>query len=69
MLPRWTEPAILVLIVVNAVVLTIQAARSLTLPDPTDDVPSPLPAPVKGYFKTWEDYALFILFIIFTYVC
>ncbi|KAJ7019630.1 Ion transport protein-domain-containing protein [Mycena alexandri] len=54
----WTEPIILLLIILNAVLLTIQAARPLTLASP--------PAVVKGYFHTWEDTALFILFILFT---
>ncbi|KAJ7487241.1 Ion transport protein-domain-containing protein [Mycena galericulata] len=54
----WTEPIILLLIIFNAVVLTIQAARPLTLSDP--------PLQVSGYFHTWEDYALFVLFILFT---
>jgi hypothetical protein len=58
----WTEPVILVLIVINAVVLTIQASHSLTLPDNSS------PRPVKGYFHAWEDYALFVLFAFFTYV-
>lgn len=66
--PRWTEPVILVLIVFNAIVLTVQAARSITLPDATDSDPNPMPSAVSGYFHTWEDYALFILFILFTYV-
>ncbi|KAF7416082.1 calcium channel protein [Pleurotus ostreatus] len=57
----WTEPTILLLIIINAVVLTIQAADSLTLDDP--DAP---PQPVKGYFKSWEDYALFVLFALYT---
>ena len=60
-LPSWTEPIVLLLIVFNAVVLTIQAARSLVLPD--DDE---LPPPIRGYFHAWEDYALFFLFILFT---
>ncbi|KAI5121745.1 hypothetical protein M0805_009034 [Coniferiporia weirii] len=62
----WTEPVILLLILFNAIVLTVQAARSFTLPDATDDDQNPLPAPVRGYFHTWEDYTLFALFIIFT---
>lgn len=66
-LPRWTEPLILVLIIFNAVVLTIQAARSATLQAPdSGSAPSPLPTPVKGYFHSWEDFALFVLFILFT---
>ncbi|KAG8940098.1 calcium channel protein, partial [Tulasnella sp. 408] len=52
---RWTEPIILLLIMFNAVVLTIQAHRSVFETGRED-----------GFFKTWEDYALFILFIIFT---
>ncbi|TFK38523.1 high-affinity cell membrane calcium channel [Crucibulum laeve] len=59
----WTEPIILILIVLNAVILTIQAFPSLTLP--TADGPA-LPPKVKGYFHTWEDYALFALFVVFT---
>ena len=66
--PRWTEPIILLLIVFNAIVLTIQAARGITLPDATNSDPNPMPPPVKGFFHTWEDYALFILFILFTCV-
>ncbi|KAF8146237.1 Ion transport protein-domain-containing protein [Mycena galopus ATCC 62051] len=54
----WTEPIILVLIILNAVLLTIQSAQSLTLATP--------PTVYKGYFRTWEDFALFVLFIIFT---
>lgn len=57
----WTEPMVLVLIVVNAVVLTVQASQSETAP-----ADGSLPPPVKGYFHTWEDYALFVLFVIFT---
>ncbi|KAL5522184.1 CCH1 [Sanghuangporus sanghuang] len=60
----WTEPVVLLLIVFNAIVLTIQAARSLTLPD--DGSTDPLPPPVRGYFHAWEDYALFFLFMTFT---
>jgi len=60
---RSTEPTILALIIANAVVLIIQSARSLTLPDPDEP-----PSRVRGYFHTWEDWALFGLFIIFTYV-
>ncbi|KAG7087347.1 hypothetical protein E1B28_013323 [Marasmius oreades] len=58
---RWTEPSILFLIIVNAIVLTIQGARSLTLDD-TLDAPQR-----KGYFRTWEDWVLFALFTIFTF--
>lgn len=52
---RWTEPVILLLIMADAIVLIFQASRSVFI--------SPRP---DGYFKTWEDYALFGLFIIFT---
>ncbi|TFK68921.1 hypothetical protein BDN72DRAFT_646515 [Pluteus cervinus] len=58
---QWTEPIILVLIIINAVVLTIQASRSSTLPS------NGSPSSVDGYFHSWEDYALFGLFIIFTF--
>ncbi|KAA1473328.1 hypothetical protein DENSPDRAFT_779605 [Dentipellis sp. KUC8613] len=57
----WTEPLILCLIIVNAVVLTIQASRTWTLP--SDDAS---PITVKGYLHTWEDFTLFVLFIFFT---
>ncbi|KZT30145.1 hypothetical protein NEOLEDRAFT_1238275 [Neolentinus lepideus HHB14362 ss-1] len=60
----WTEPAVLVLIVVNAIVLTIQASPTLTAPGDSNN--PGLPSPVKGYFRSWEDYVLFALFIIFT---
>lgn len=53
------------LIIVNAVILTLQSSPRLTLP--TSDGRS-FPPMVKGYFHTWEDYALFVLFIIFTCV-
>lgn len=62
LLYRWTEPIILLSIIFNAVVLTIQAARNTALPA---DGPG-VPLQVKGYFHQWEDYALFILFIFFT---
>ncbi|KAJ7872310.1 Ion transport protein-domain-containing protein [Mycena olivaceomarginata] len=54
----WTEPIILVLIILNAVFLTIQSSRSLTLTDP--------PTAYRGYFQSWEDIALFVLFVVFT---
>lgn len=57
---RWTEPCILLLIIVNAIVLTIQAAPSASLDD--DDSPPQ----IRGYFHAWEDYALFVLFVLFT---
>ena len=52
---RWTEPIILLLILVNVVVLVIQSAPALFEPRQED-----------GYFRSWSDYALFVLFIIFT---
>ncbi|TEB23953.1 high-affinity cell membrane calcium channel [Coprinellus micaceus] len=58
-----TEPVILVLIILNAVVLTAQAFPSLTLP--TANGPT-LPPKISGYFHAWEDYVLFALFIVFT---
>ncbi|CAK5278246.1 unnamed protein product [Mycena citricolor] len=54
----WTEPIILLLIISNAVLLVIQSSRTLTLSDP--------PLTVRGYFHSWEDYALFALFVVFT---
>ncbi|KAG5641384.1 hypothetical protein DXG03_005366 [Asterophora parasitica] len=59
----WTEPVILLLIIFNAVVLTIQSALPLTLS--TSDG-TEVPPRVKGYFHSWEDYALFVLFIVFS---
>ncbi|KAF8151534.1 high-affinity cell membrane calcium channel [Crassisporium funariophilum] len=58
-----TEPIILIFIILNAVILTIQAFPSLTLP--TANGPA-LPPRIKGYFHSWEDYGLFVLFIGFT---
>ncbi|KAL0948006.1 hypothetical protein HGRIS_010628 [Hohenbuehelia grisea] len=57
----WTEPIILLLIFVNAIILTIQAFPSLTLSGP-----NAAPPRESGYFHSWEDYALFVLFIIYT---
>lgn len=59
---HWTEPCILLLIILNAVILTIQAAFSLALPEDG----SGSPPQITGYFHSWEDYALFTLFILFT---
>ncbi|KPV76292.1 uncharacterized protein RHOBADRAFT_52318 [Rhodotorula graminis WP1] len=53
---RWTEPCILVIIVVQVVVQTIQAA-----PDVYEH-----PRPTKGYFHAWEDWALFACFCLYT---
>ncbi|KAF6754799.1 high-affinity cell membrane calcium channel [Ephemerocybe angulata] len=58
-----TEPMILILIILNAVVLTCQAFPSSTLP--TANGPT-LPPKIQGYFHKWEDYVLFALFIVFT---
>lgn len=60
---RWTEPIILLLILFHFVVLSIQSARSLVLASPGLE-----PSQTRGYFHQWEDYALFALFIFFTYV-
>ncbi|KAH9931746.1 Ion transport protein-domain-containing protein [Amylocystis lapponica] len=58
----WTEPCILLLIIFNAVVLTLQAVHSTTLPaNGTGSPPH-----IVGFFHTWEDYALFIIFCLFT---
>ncbi|KAG9004060.1 calcium channel protein [Tulasnella sp. JGI-2019a] len=54
---RWTEPLILLLILADAVILTIQAHKALDV----------FPRITNGFFKTWEDYALFVLFVIFTF--
>jgi hypothetical protein len=54
---RWTEPIILLLIIINAVVLTIQASKPIFTPRID-----------TGYFKSWEDAALLILFTVFTWV-
>ena len=61
---RWTEPVILLLIIINAVVLTIQASRFHALPEDYPD--DTLPPPILGYFHGWEDYVLFGLFCLFT---
>lgn len=55
MSPRLTEPIILLLIILNALTLTIQSAPELNEPKTAD-----------GYFQSWADYVLFVLFIIFT---
>ncbi|KIY44406.1 hypothetical protein FISHEDRAFT_51638 [Fistulina hepatica ATCC 64428] len=59
----WTEPCILLFIIANAVALVIQASRDATLSSTAAD---PHPAAVKGYFHHWEDYMLFVLFVVFT---
>ncbi|KAG8215839.1 Ion transport protein-domain-containing protein [Butyriboletus roseoflavus] len=56
----YTEPMILALIIVNAVVLVVQASRTLLLPS------TQVPITITGYFHTWEDFVIFVLFILFT---
>ena len=61
---RFTESTILVLIILNAVVLTIQSihhAGSFSLSPNPDASGSTV-----GYFQSWEDYALFVLFVLYT---
>ncbi|GAA5915927.1 hypothetical protein JCM5296_002066 [Sporobolomyces johnsonii] len=53
---QWTEPLILILILLSVVVLTIQSAYNVY----------EYPRPSKGYFHTWEDYVLFGIFVCFT---
>ncbi|GAA6002347.1 calcium channel protein CCH1 [Rhodotorula paludigena] len=53
---RWTEPIILLLIILQVVVQTIQASPDVYAH----------PRPTKGYFHTWEDVVLFVVFCIFT---
>lgn len=57
---RWTEPIILLLIIFNAVVLSIQAARGIA------PLSSDSHLQMNGYFQGWEDHALFVIFIVFT---
>jgi hypothetical protein len=45
-----------VLIIANLIILILQAAPPMFTPRSKEG----------GYFRGWEDYALFILFIIFT---
>ncbi|KAF8452208.1 Ion transport protein-domain-containing protein [Boletus edulis BED1] len=56
----YTEPTILALILINAVALVVQASRTLLLPD------TKVPITVKSYFHAWEDFVIFVLFILFT---
>ncbi|KAG2356552.1 Ion transport protein-domain-containing protein, partial [Suillus spraguei] len=58
----WTEPLILCLIILNACVLISQASHSVLLPSGQST-----PTPQKGFFRAWEDYVLFVLFILFTF--
>jgi hypothetical protein len=58
-----TEPLILILILFQAIVLIIQSAKV--------PVTTPRPAVNRsgvGYFLSWEDWVIFVLFIIFTCV-
>lgn len=57
MLNAWVEPIILLLIIANVVVLTLQAAPSV--------FSHPRPS-TAGYFHTWHDSALFVFMCIFT---
>ncbi|GAA5967490.1 hypothetical protein JCM11641_000565 [Rhodosporidiobolus odoratus] len=52
----WTEPIILLLIILQVVILTIQSSFDVYAH----------PRPSTGYFHTWEDYCLFAIFICFT---
>ncbi|KAF9236771.1 Ion transport protein-domain-containing protein [Melanogaster broomeanus] len=56
----FTEPIILTLIIFDAIALVLQASRSLLLP------PSQTPTTEQGYFHAWEDYVIFVLFVLFT---
>ncbi|KIM51695.1 hypothetical protein SCLCIDRAFT_33242 [Scleroderma citrinum Foug A] len=57
----YSEPIILTLILATAIILVIQASRTVVLP-----LTQLSPPPQQGYFQTWEDYALFVLYILFT---
>ena len=61
--PRWTEPIVLLLILFHFVVLSIQSARYIVLANANATPPQG-----RSYFNQWEDYAIFALFIFFTYV-
>jgi len=58
---RYSEPIILTLILAAAIILVIQASRTVVLP-----LTQSSPSPQQGYFRTWEDGALFVLYILFT---
>lgn len=51
----YTEPTILILIITNTVVLAIQSAEPLNTPRVD-----------TGYFQSWEDLVLLVLFAVFT---
>ncbi|KAI6127016.1 Ion transport protein-domain-containing protein [Pisolithus sp. B1] len=57
----YSDPILLLLILTTAVVLVIQASRTFLLP-----ADQSAPSPQVGYFHAWEDYALFVLYILFT---
>ena len=57
---RWTEPLILCSILLYAVLLTIQASRTLALSGP-----GATPPQEKHFFHQWEDYIIFALFVFF----
>ncbi|GAA5981675.1 hypothetical protein JCM10908_004562 [Rhodotorula pacifica] len=52
----WTEPVILLLIILQVIVQTIRSSYSVYTH----------PRPTKGYFHTWEDVVLFVIFCAFT---
>ncbi|KAH8980165.1 Ion transport protein-domain-containing protein [Lactarius hatsudake] len=58
----WTEIVILCSILFYAILLTIQASRSLTLSGSDATPPR-----VLGFFQTWEDYIIFSLFVLFSF--
>jgi voltage-dependent calcium channel len=51
------------MIILDAVVLTIQSAKDISLSADANG-----PAASKGYFLGWEDYVIFILFCFFRYL-
>ena len=51
-----TQPVILLAIVLETVVLAIQASKDVFTN----------PRPAEGYFHDWEDYVLFVIFALFT---
>ncbi|KAI6001926.1 Ion transport protein-domain-containing protein [Pisolithus albus] len=57
----YSDPILLLLILMTAVVFVTQASRTILLP-----ADQSTPSPQVGYFHVWEDYALFVLYILFT---
>ena len=53
---RWTEPVILLLIILQVVVQTIRSSYNVY----------EHPRPTKGFFHSWEDVVLFVVFCSFT---